>query len=243
MKNNKIIKTTSLQNEIQVNLLLFSETDLEKYNVASILSLSRNKDLVSITIKKYDATVDIMIRNKKFGKKEHSRLLDSMKIALSYFRNVRILHNDLHLKNIVYSKEKQLFYIIDFGCSMILPPENTNLYYEYEEDKFVLLWNLVFHHNKMPNDFCTFIKKMKTYSKDKKKLLQKKLQTFGFTSTKINFFYNYIMKVPHSKETTIQELHILQELKMFMHRLFFLDYIFFINPKSSSKKSFEILFS
>ncbi len=106
--------------------------------------------------------------------------------GINALRNHYVLHQDVHLKNVVCNKSFTKFYLIDFDVSVKKPFSSMNVYekksYLYREDQFQLFWNFIFGHNKFISDFTSFRKRVRRHSTKTKDLLKKSCKIFFIKS-------------------------------------------------------------
>ena len=94
----------------EVNALKY----LSKMGIAPKIYYS-NKDKMIYVIEKLDTTLYDMILDNKFKDKHLKELIKTFK----KLRKTPFIHNDLHEANIMYSKKRNKFYIIDWGIFKI----------------------------------------------------------------------------------------------------------------------------
>jgi serine/threonine protein kinase len=122
--------------------------------------------------------------------------IDSKKCFQDIFRifhlmeTFKIIHQDVHLKNILFNPRKKKFFLIDFGLGKILKVINATNWYEYyyyhlRGDMFQFCWNFAFHDNKPFNNFQRYRKKISNYKEDRKNKLKQALQNSIFYHKKI----------------------------------------------------------
>ena len=167
---------------------------------------------------------------------------------LSFLKAKRIIHQDVHMKNILYNHRKKQFFLIDFGISKKLQFINATSWYDYyyyhlQGDLFQFFWNFYFQHNQYLDNFSEFRLKISAYDKKKKQKLLNQLKSSMFYAkniadsmirNQIHLFFKPEDKIEfhHKKEKIL--------FKFIVQRLYFLDTFpeSFKECKSRKKKVF-----
>jgi thiamine kinase-like enzyme len=78
--------------------------------------------------------------------------------ALDILYKYQILHCDVHLDNILYDARRKTFHLIDFDISRKVDSLDVVTFslYQWKEDKFQFIWNIVTNSAPFPVDFSKF---------------------------------------------------------------------------------------
>ena len=147
----------------------------KKYFVPIQSEKSISKKQCQIGFEKKSKTLSNVSKSVLYSFQCISSVFEALDILYKY----QILHCDVHLDNILYDTRKKTFHLIDFDISRKV--ENLDIVtlslYQWKEDKFQFIWNIVTDSAPFPTDFSKFrqtCQKMKVndYSKLQKILLK-----------------------------------------------------------------------
>lgn len=178
-------------------------------------------------------------------KMQHDNILDIEKCIqnviqiLFLLKKFQIIHQDVHLENIVYNSKKKQFYVIDYGISKKLAPrycklnsENITNWYDYyyyhlHEDMFQFFWNLFMKNNQSIQDFRPFREKIAKYTLHQKQVLKKNVKNSLFYNETIckkyfNTWFEELCKEGAFSLVLKKKEKIL--LKFLLQRLYFVDF-------------------
>jgi hypothetical protein len=151
---------------------------------------------------------------------------------INVLRKYNVLHQDVHLKNIVCNKSLKKFYLIDYNTSVRKSFSQMNLYeknaFLYREDQFQLFWNFVFGRNQFPNDFRSLRKNIRFLSDSQSKMLESKLKIFFMKSYVDEVWLCFLSENPMIMKDKQSQII----FKFFLMRLFLLYHIFIDKPNS-----------
>ena len=104
-----------------------------------------NQENMTYIIEKLDYNLDEMIKKKMIKPKHIYKLIE----VLKKIQKTKIKHNDLHSGNIMYSKSKNRFFIIDLGIFQVLNKCESGsikeVCYNFEKRNGELLSDLLFY--------------------------------------------------------------------------------------------------
>ena len=233
------VKTIEKSSNEHLILEFFRNVDKEEqkhfiqiYNVRNHPTVMTN---INVEMEYQSKTLDKLFIEKK--------TVDSQKCFQDIFRvfslleKYRIIHQDVHLKNILFNPRKKKFYLIDFGLAKFLKVINATNWYEYyyyhlRGDLFQFCWNFVFRDNKPFNNFQRYRKKISNYKEEKKNRVKKALQNSIFypktiCSTLCEKWLTHFFIVDYSFVFQNKREKIL--FKFLIQRLYLIDY--YINKK------------
>jgi predicted Ser/Thr protein kinase len=140
-----------------ISFLATGKTQTQQLNqeVGALIKLSKlgispkifyyNKENMVYVIEKLDYNLHEMIKKKMIKPKHINKLIE----VLKKLQETNIKHNDLHSGNIMYSKSKNKFYIIDLGLFEVLNEcENGTIKkvcYNFEKRNAELLSDLIYY--------------------------------------------------------------------------------------------------
>lgn len=215
-------------NPIELNILLQMKSWKEKNLFLSIVIFQPETN--EIGIKKLSYDVHKARTMKKWTKESETKCILKICQVIDVLRKHGVLHQDVHLKNIVTNKSLTKFYLIDYDVSIRKAFSQMNLYekqaFLYREDQFQLFWNFIFGHNEFPNDFITFRKTIRRLSKKKRDTLKHKLKLFFMKDYLEKLWTLFLSNEP--VQFKIKQEQII--FKFFMTRLFLVHHIYLKEP-------------
>lgn len=147
----------------------------KKYFVPIQSEKSISKKYFQIGFEKKSKTLSNLSKSILYSSQCILSVFDALDILYKY----QILHCDVHLDNILYDTRRKTFHLIDFDISRKVESFDivTVSLYQWKEDKFQFIWNIVTDSAPFPVDFRKFrlqCQKMKLndYSKLQKILLK-----------------------------------------------------------------------
>jgi serine/threonine protein kinase len=187
----KLIKKNSQEHEIIKCIQMFD--DLQKDLFLPVYRIqNKNPSFVEIHMKYEPLTVFQLLHQNvdEFRQKYLVQCFQQISSILYVLKKHQILHQDVHLKNILYNSKQKKFYLIDFGIGKILYKINATNWYDYyyyhlNGDQFQLLWNLLLKTNIFMDDFGPLRTTLGSMSKNKKQKLFQILQNSTFYNEKI----------------------------------------------------------
>lgn len=215
-------------NLIEVNILLRMKSWKEKNLFLSILIFQPETNKIGIKKMAYD--VHKARSMKKWTKESETKCILKICQVIDVLRKHCVLHQDVHLKNIVTNKSMTKFYLIDYDVSIRKTFSQMNVYekqaFLYREDQFQLFWNFIFGHNEFPNDFIAFRKAIRRLSKKNKDELKHKLKLFFMNDYLDKIWTLFLSNEPVKLKTKEEQII----FKFFVTRLFLLHHIYVKEP-------------
>lgn len=215
-------------NNVELNILLSMKTWKEKNLFLPLLTFNSESQKMGIRKMAYD--IQKARKMKTWNVEVEEKCILKISEAINALRNHYVLHQDVHLKNIVCNKSFSKFYLVDFNVSVKKPYSIMNLYekqcFLYREDQFQLFWNFIFGHNKFVSDFTSFRKKLRRSSPKTIEKLKQKSKIFFMKHYIDNIWEIFLSKEAiHIKEKENQIV-----FKFFLTRLYLLHFIYIDTP-------------
>jgi hypothetical protein len=215
-------------NPNELNILLQMKNWKEKRLFLPLVSF--DNETKKMGIRKMACDVQKICKSKKWNNNVEKKCILKICQVLVALRKHYVLHQDVHLKNIVCNKSLTRFYLIDYDVSVRRPFSVMNLYekksFLFREDQFQLFWNFVFGHNEFINDFTEFRKKIRKVSLKKQNKLKEKCKIFFMKDYVDEYWALFISEKP----IIIKEKGDQIVFKFFLMRLYLLYYIYISEP-------------